>query len=94
MAYSTKKIIVKVAMLKGEKGDTPDLRWGNIVGSLSDQTDLKDALALKADTANVDEALALKADTANVDEALALKLDIADAQSLTSTEIDDIIEEV
>ena len=81
MAYSTKKIIVKVAMLKGEKGDTPDLRWGNIVGSLSDQTDLKDALALKADTANVDEALALK-------------LDIADAQSLTSTEIDDIIEEV
>lgn len=44
---------VKILMLKGEKGDPGGSTWGNISGTLSDQTDLEAALSEKANTADL-----------------------------------------
>lgn len=44
---------VKILMLKGEKGDPGGSTWGNISGTLSDQTDLETALSEKANTADL-----------------------------------------
>lgn len=41
---------VKILMLKGEKGDPGGSIWGNISGTLSNQTDLNTALSGKANT--------------------------------------------
>lgn len=41
---------VKILMLKGEKGDPGGATWGNISGTLSNQTDLNTALSGKANT--------------------------------------------
>lgn len=41
---------VKILMLKGEKGDPGGATWGNISGTLSNQTDLNAALSGKANT--------------------------------------------
>lgn len=41
---------VKILMLKGEKGDPGGATWGNILGDLSNQTDLNTALSGKANT--------------------------------------------
>ena len=43
----TNKTLVKLLMLKGEKGDTVSAEWGNITGTLSSQTDLKNTLDSK-----------------------------------------------
>lgn len=43
----------KILMLKGEKGDPGGSTWGNIDGTLSDQTDLKTALDAKAATSEL-----------------------------------------
>lgn len=43
----------KILMLKGEKGDPGGSTWGNISGTLSDQTDLEAALSEKANTADL-----------------------------------------
>ena len=43
----------KILMLKGEKGDPGGSTWGNISGTLSDQTDLNTALSGKADAADL-----------------------------------------
>lgn len=43
----------KILMLKGEKGDPGGSTWGNISGTLSNQTDLNTALSGKADTADL-----------------------------------------
>ena len=78
--FSTDTLIVKVAMLKGEKGDKGDR--GDIDGAY--WGGITGNLRQQAD---LDEALT------DIEDALDEKLDIADAQSLTTTEIDDIIEE-
>lgn len=44
---------VKILMLKGEKGDPGGSTWGNISGTLSNQTDLNTALSGKANTADL-----------------------------------------
>lgn len=44
---------IKVLMLKGEKGDLANAEWGNITGTLSDQTDLQSALNNKANTSDI-----------------------------------------
>lgn len=44
---------VKILMLKGEKGDPGGSTWGNISGTLSNQTDLITALSGKANTADL-----------------------------------------
>lgn len=43
----------KILMLKGEKGDPGGAEWGNISGSLSNQTDLKTELDNKANSADI-----------------------------------------
>lgn len=43
----------KILMLKGEKGDPGGSTWGNISGTLSNQTDLSTALSEKANTADL-----------------------------------------
>ena len=47
------KTLVKVLMLKGEKGDTVSAEWGTITGTLNEQTDLKNALDSKADNSAI-----------------------------------------
>lgn len=49
----TNKTLVKLLMLKGEKGDTASAEWGNITGSITNQTDLSNALNNKADTTDI-----------------------------------------
>lgn len=49
----TDKTLVKLLMLKGDKGDTVSAEWGTITGTLSTQTDLKNALNNKADTTDI-----------------------------------------
>ena len=49
----TNKTLVKLLMLKGEKGDTANAEWGNITGSITNQTDLSNALNNKADTTDI-----------------------------------------
>lgn len=49
----TNKTLVKLLMLKGEKGDTANSEWGNITGSITNQTDLSNALNNKADTTDI-----------------------------------------
>lgn len=44
---------VKILMLKGEKGDPGGSIWGNISGTLSNQTDLNTALSGKANTGDL-----------------------------------------
>lgn len=44
---------VKILMLKGEKGDPGGATWGNISGTLSNQTDLNTALSGKANTSDL-----------------------------------------
>lgn len=44
---------VKILMLKGEKGDPGGSTWGNISGTLSNQTDLNTSLSGKANTADL-----------------------------------------
>lgn len=44
---------VKILMLKGEKGDPGGSTWGNISGTLSNQTDLNTALSGKANTSDL-----------------------------------------
>lgn len=48
------KTLVKILMLKGEKGDSVSAEWGTITGNLEDQTDLKNALASKANQSSLD----------------------------------------
>lgn len=43
----------KIIMLKGEKGEPGGSTWGNISGTLSNQTDLNTALNGKADTSGL-----------------------------------------
>lgn len=43
----------KILMLKGEKGDPGGSTWGNISGTLSNQTDLNTVLSGKADSADL-----------------------------------------
>lgn len=43
----------KILMLKGEKGDPGGSTWGNISGTLSNQTDLSTALSEKANSADL-----------------------------------------
>lgn len=48
------KTLVKILMLKGEKGDKGDsATWGEVGGTLSDQTDLQNALNLKANQSDL-----------------------------------------
>ena len=50
------KTLVKILMLKGEKGDKGEsvsAEWGTITGNLSAQTDLKNALDSKANTTDI-----------------------------------------
>ena len=49
----TDKTLVKLLMLKGDKGDTVSAEWGTITGTLSSQTDLKNALDSKANTSDL-----------------------------------------
>ena len=49
----TNKTLVKLLMLKGEKGDAASSEWGNITGSITNQTDLSNALNNKADTTDI-----------------------------------------
>lgn len=49
----TNKTLVKLLMLKGEKGDTASAEWGNITGSITNQTDLSNALNNKANTTDI-----------------------------------------
>ena len=49
----TNKTLVKLLMLKGEKGDTVSAEWGNITGNITNQTDLSNALNNKADTTDI-----------------------------------------
>ena len=50
---TTEKNNVKIYMLKGEKGDTVSAEWGTISGSITNQTDLSNALNNKADTTDI-----------------------------------------
>lgn len=50
---TTGKNNVKIYMLKGEKGDTVSAEWGTISGSITNQTDLSNALNNKADTTDI-----------------------------------------
>ena len=69
------------------------VNWGRIGGSITAQTDLGDALALKANVTDVNDALALKANVTDVynktetDDALALKANDSDVYN--KTEVDD-----
>ena len=69
------------------------VNWGRIGGSITAQTDLGDALALKANVTDVNDALALKANVTDVytktetDDALALKANDSDVYD--KTEVDD-----
>ena len=47
------KTLVKILMLKGEKGDTVSAEWGTITGNVTDQTDLKNALDNKANNSDI-----------------------------------------
>lgn len=49
----TEKSLVKILMLKGEKGDTTSAEWGTITGNISSQTDLKNALDNKANLSDI-----------------------------------------
>ncbi len=49
----TEDTLVKILMLKGEKGDTVSGQWGTIIGNLTDQTDLKNALDSKASASDL-----------------------------------------
>ncbi len=49
----TEDTLVKILMLKGEKGDTVSGQWGTIIGNLADQTDLKNALDSKASASDL-----------------------------------------
>lgn len=50
------KTLVKVLMLKGEKGDTVSAEWGTISGTITEQTDLKNALDSKAKQTDLNNA--------------------------------------
>jgi len=57
---TTNKNNVKILMLKGEKGDPgsgTDVSWGDIEGTLSNQTDLKNVLDSKANTSDIPDSL-------------------------------------
>lgn len=60
------KTLVKVLMLKGEKGDTVSAEWGTITGNLEDQTDLKTALNSKANQTETTQALNSKANASDL----------------------------
>lgn len=60
------KTLVKVLMLKGEKGDTVSAEWGTITGYLNSQTDLKNALNSKANQSEVIQALSQKANASDL----------------------------
>ena len=60
------KTLVKILMLKGEKGDTVSAEWGTITGSINNQTDLKNALDNKANQAETTQALNSKANVSDL----------------------------
>lgn len=92
------KTLVKILMLKGEKGDTVSAEWGTITGNITDQTDLKNVLNSKANQSEVTQALSQKANTSDlnnyynknqIDTALGSKLgteDIVDRLDSTSSD--------
>lgn len=95
------KTLVKVLMLKGEKGDTTSAEWGTITGTLNDQTDLKNALDSKANQTETTQALNSKANASDLnnyytksqmDTSLASKLGTEDIEdSLTSSSADKVL---
>lgn len=60
------KTLVKVLMLKGEKGDTVSAEWGTITGNLEEQTDIKNALDSKANQSDMTNALNQKANASDL----------------------------
>lgn len=73
---------------QGEKGDTGSDEWGTITGTLSDQTDLQDALNAKQNTLTFDDAPTDNSDNPvksnGIYDALALKAPLA-SPALTGT---------
>lgn len=60
------KTLVKILMLKGEKGDSVSAEWGTITGNINNQTDLKNALNSKANQSEVTQALNQKANASDL----------------------------
>lgn len=95
------KTLVKILMLKGEKGDSVSAEWGTISGNLENQTDLKNALDSKANQSEVTQALNQKANSSDlnnyynksqIDIALGSKLGTEDIEdSLDSTSSDKVL---
>ena len=92
------KTLVKILMLKGEKGDSVSAEWGTITGNITDQADLKNALDSKANQSEVTQALNQKANVSDLnnyynksqmDTALGSKIgteDIVDRLDSTSSD--------
>lgn len=95
------KTLVKVLMLKGEKGDSVSAEWGTITGNINNQTDLKNALDSKANQAETTQALNQKANASDLnnyynksqmDTALGSKIGTEDiVDTLDSTSYDKVL---
>lgn len=98
MGFDLKKPVVKVLMLKGEKGGAD---WGNINGDINDQTDLQTALnGLQADLqtalnglqADLQDGMdGLQDDLDGLQDSLDQKMNSSDAVIITNGEIDNIV---